>query len=78
MEWLTIIASVISGSVAAGGAIWGMRVQILANKEAQRREIELLRQEMREANRETREELRECRGRIDQLLAGKPHNHLPE
>ena len=84
MEWLTIIASIISGSVAAGGAIWGMRVQIAANKENQRREMELARQEnrretellrheIREAKEEARQEIRELRHRIDRRMNGKAY-----
>ncbi len=57
MDGLTIIVAIVSGSVSAGGAIWGMRVKIQQMQQTSQRDIQLV-----------QTEIRECRRRIDNLL----------
>ena len=89
MDWLTILVAVISGSVSAGGAIWGTRIRIQSlekniNKmeEAHSKAIGAMIEAHRHDVERLEKEAQECRERIDHLLTflvgkdRKDANHL--
>ncbi len=75
MDWLTILVAVISGSVSAGGAIWGTRIRIMSlektiarMEEAHGKAISSMIETHRHDVERLEKEAQECRQRIDDLL----------